>query len=115
MITVEAIVAATAHEFGVTVLDIKSNRRSAFIVRPRHVAMYLARNMTPRSLPEIGRMVGAHDHSTVIHAVKRINQALATDPVFAGRVAALRDRIEQEAAPAASPNDNVCARSTRCA
>jgi len=101
MIAVETIVTAAAQEFGVTVLDIKSNRRSATIVRPRHVAMYLARHMTLRSLPEIGRVLGHRDHTSVMYAVERIDQALAADPVFAVRVAALRDRIEREAAQCA--------------
>jgi chromosomal replication initiator protein len=101
MITVEAIVNAAAQEFGVTVLDIKSARHHASLVQARHVAMYLARHLTPRSLPEIGRFLGGRDHTTVMYGVRRTEERMGAAPELAARVARLRDRIEREAAQCA--------------
>lgn len=101
MITVETIVNAAAQEFGVTVLDIKSSRHHASLVQARHVAMYLARHLTPRSLPEIGRFLGGRDHTTVMYGVRRTEERMGATPELAARVATLRDRIEREAAQCA--------------
>lgn len=62
--------------FGVTSIDILSQRRAPSIVWPRQVGMYLARNLTPRSLPQIGNLFGGRDHSTVIHAIRRVEQRM---------------------------------------
>jgi hypothetical protein len=58
-----------AEHFDTTLLDLKSARRTAAIVRPRQIAMYLARKLTSKSLPEIGRRSGGRDHTTVLHAI----------------------------------------------
>ena len=71
-LTVDEIQKAVATHFGVTTTDICSKRRTQSVVRPRHVAMYLAKVLTTRSLPDIGRRFGGRDHSTVIHAVNKI-------------------------------------------
>jgi chromosomal replication initiator protein len=71
-LTVDEIQKAVATHFGVTTTDICSKRRTQSVVRPRHVAMYLAKSLTTRSLPDIGRRFGGRDHSTVIHAVNKI-------------------------------------------
>jgi chromosomal replication initiator protein len=71
-VTVDDIQKAVATHFGVTTADICSKRRTQTVVRPRHVAMYLAKTMTTRSLPDIGRRFGGRDHSTVIHAVNKV-------------------------------------------
>ena len=71
-LTVDEIQKAVATHFGVTTTDICSKRRTQSVVRPRHVAMYLAKALTTRSLPDIGRRFGGRDHSTVIHAVNKI-------------------------------------------
>ena len=71
-LTVDEIQKAVAAHFGVTTTDICSKRRTQSVVRPRHVAMYLAKVLTTRSLPDIGRRFGGRDHSTVIHAVNKI-------------------------------------------
>ena len=60
-----------------------SPRRSRSIARPRQVAMYLAKSITTRSLPEIGRKFGGRDHTTVIHAIKTIEEIMANDPGLA--------------------------------
>ena len=62
--------------FNVSRADILSSRRTANVVRPRQIAMYLSKMMTLRSLPEIGRRFGGRDHTTVLHAVRKI-EALA--------------------------------------
>ena len=81
--TVAAIQVEVADYFDVPVFEIKSSRRCKSSVRARHVAMYLARELTPKSLPEIGRMFGDRDHTTVIHAIRRIKELSATDPKLA--------------------------------
>ncbi|WP_421789461.1 chromosomal replication initiator protein DnaA [Hyphobacterium sp.] len=81
-ITVDLIQKTVADRFGVKVTDILSKRRTKTVVKPRHVAMYLAKTMTTRSLPDIGRRFGGRDHSTVIHAVNKITEMIdAGDPV----------------------------------
>jgi chromosomal replication initiator protein len=81
-LTVDDIQKSVATHFGVTPADICSKRRTQSVVRPRHVAMYLAKTMTTRSLPDIGRRFGGRDHSTVIHAVNKVTAMIdAGDPV----------------------------------
>lgn len=63
-----------AHVERVSVREMQSARRSLYIVRPRQMAMYIARTITLRSLPDIGRMFGKRDHTTVLHAVRRVQQ-----------------------------------------
>lgn len=75
-----------ARAYGITRLDILASRRTWDHVRPRQIAMYLAKNLTTRSLPEIGRRFGGRDHTTVLHAVRRITQMMAMDPDFASEV-----------------------------
>ena len=101
MSNVATIIAAVAQEFGVTELDMRSARRAATVVRARHVAMYLARHMTLRSFPEIARLLGDRDHTSVMYGVKAADLAMDRDLELAIRVARLRDRIEQEAAQCA--------------
>lgn len=80
--------------YGVTVLDLTCARRTADIVYPRQVAMYLAKTLTPRSFPEIGRFFGDRDHTTVLHALRKIDGMIARDPAIASEVAALRAEVE---------------------
>jgi chromosomal replication initiator protein len=81
-LTVDEIQKAVATHFSVTPQDICSKRRTQAVVRPRHVAMYLAKTMTTRSLPDIGRRFGGRDHSTVIHAVNKVTAMIeAGDPI----------------------------------
>ncbi|WP_273144509.1 chromosomal replication initiator protein DnaA [Oceanicaulis alexandrii] len=92
-ITVDDIQKMTASYFSITVDDLISKRRTKAVVRPRHIAMYLAKTMTTRSLPDIGRRFGGRDHSTVIHAVNKITETLTSDAVLAEDVEALRRRL----------------------
>lgn len=91
--TIAAIQAAVAARFHVTVLDLVSARQAA--VRPRQVAMWLARHTTPHSLPVIGRAFNHRDRTTVAHAVWRIDTLMAGDRAFAAIVSGLLASLRQ--------------------
>ncbi|HEY0205081.1 MAG TPA: helix-turn-helix domain-containing protein, partial [Acetobacteraceae bacterium] len=74
--------------------DMSSARRARAVARPRQVAMYLAKQLTSRSLPEIGRKFGNRDHTTVMHAVKVVAELIETDADFSERVELLRRMLE---------------------
>jgi chromosomal replication initiator protein len=82
-ITVDEIQKACAEHFGLRQADLISERRNRAIARPRQAAMWLAKQLTTRSLPDIGRRFGGRDHTTVLHAVRRIEQLRAEDPQLA--------------------------------
>ena len=63
---------------------------SASIARPRQIAMYLAKEMTQKSLPEIGELFGGRDHTTVMHAVKKVEELMGEDNLFADEVNSVR-------------------------
>ena len=79
MITVGTVQAAVAAGYGVTVAELNSDARAKRLLHARHVAMFLSRRLTGRSYPQIGRRFGDRDHSTVIHACRRIEAQIATD------------------------------------
>ena len=81
-ITIEDIQKKVAAHFNIKVSDMHSARRSVSVARPRQVAMYLAKKLTSKSLPEIGRKFGGKDHTTVMHAVKRIEELRKKDAEF---------------------------------
>ncbi len=93
-ITIDEIQRAVSTHFEVKQLDLISARRAVAIARPRQIAMYLAKRLTTRSLPEIGRKFGNRDHSTVIHAVKRIEDLRSKDVEIDGAVRALMRTLE---------------------
>ena len=74
MITVDRIQNTVSNFFNISLNEMLSQRRSRPLARPRQIAMYLAKKMTTRSLPEIGRRFANRDHTTVIHAVKTITK-----------------------------------------
>ncbi len=78
-VKIEDIQKLVASHYNVTKADILSARRTANVVRPRQIAMYLAKMLTPRSLPEIGRRFGGRDHTTVLHAVRKIEALAGSD------------------------------------
>jgi chromosomal replication initiator protein len=86
-VKIEDIQKLVASHYSVSRADILSSRRTAAVVKPRQVAMFLAKMLTPRSLPEIGRRFGGRDHTTVLHAVRKIEALLQSDP-------SLRDTLE---------------------
>jgi hypothetical protein len=94
-IPVKTIIRAVAFEYGVPLNDILSGRRTACVVRPRQIAMYLAKKLTTRSLPEIGRCFGGKDHTTVLHAVRKVESLLKSDMELVGLVAKLEARVSQ--------------------
>jgi chromosomal replication initiator protein len=93
-ITIDEIQKKVAEHYNIRVSDMHSARRARQVARPRQVAMYLAKQLTPRSLPEIGRKFGGRDHTTVIHAVRRIEELSAFDPVFREDVDLLRRLLQ---------------------
>ncbi len=92
-ISVRDIQIAVAEHYCVDVSDILSHRRTRDIATPRHVAMYLTKKLTHRSLPEIGRLFGRRDHTTIIHAVRKIEALCETDSVLFGAITQLRRRF----------------------
>jgi len=91
--SVREIQVACAKHYGVKRHDITSSRRTANVVRPRQVGMYLAKVMTPQSYPQIGRMFGGRDHTTALHAVKKIERLLDVDGDLAAEVATIKSEI----------------------
>ncbi|MGD9739242.1 MAG: chromosomal replication initiator protein DnaA [Bauldia sp.] len=95
-IRIEDIQKAVSRHFNVSRPDLLSSRRTRTIVRPRQIAMYLSKVMTPRSLPEIGRRFGGRDHTTVLHAVRKIEELMAADRALGDEIELLRKLIEDQ-------------------
>lgn len=81
-LTIEDIQKQVAAHYNIKMSDMHSARRSRVVARPRQVAMYLSKKLTSKSLPEIGRRFGGKDHTTVMHAVKRIDELMVADGEF---------------------------------
>ena len=94
LLTIEDIQKRTSEFFSIKTADLLSSRRLKTLTRPRQVAMYLCKVLTTKSLPEIGRKFGGRDHTTVIHAVKKVQELCAADPEFAHDLATLRSSLE---------------------
>lgn len=88
-----AIIRAVCSYFNVTPLDVYSERRTANVVMPRQIVMYLGRKLTPNSYPVIGMRVGRRDHTTAMHAYKKIAAMIEADPEFAAEIAQIESRI----------------------
>ena len=93
-VAIEEIQKRVAEHFNIRVADMHSARRARAVARPRQVAMYLAKQLTQRSLPEIGRKFGGRDHTTVMHAVKKVEELRQIDRGFAESVELLRRMLE---------------------
>jgi chromosomal replication initiator protein len=93
-VTIEEIQKRVAEHFSMRMSDMTSARRARAVARPRQVAMYLAKQLTQRSLPEIGRRFGNRDHTTVMHAVSRVTELIGRDAGFAEDVELLRRMLE---------------------
>ena len=91
--TVEQIQQRVAAAFGISPAELVSTTRAATPLRARQIAMLLTRELTDLSLPQIGRLYGGRDHSTVLNSLRRAEATLDTDPQLAARVAALRSAI----------------------
>ena len=93
-VTIEEIIRKVADHYNLRMSDMISARRSRTISRPRQLAMFLSKNLTSKSLPEIGRRFGGRDHTTVIHAVKKIEELKNKDLQIAEEVEILRRMLE---------------------
>ena len=93
-VTIEEIQRKVAEHWNIRLTDMSSARRARAVARPRQVAMFLAKQLTSRSLPEIGRKFGNRDHTTVMHAVNRVGELMEQDPSFAEDVELLRRMLE---------------------
>ncbi|MDB2641914.1 chromosomal replication initiator protein DnaA, partial [Alphaproteobacteria bacterium] len=93
-VTIDEIQRRVAEYFNVKMGDMLSARRARSVARPRQIAMYLSKQLTTRSLPEIGRKFGGRDHTTVIHAVRKIEQLRDEDPALDEDVDLLRRMLE---------------------
>lgn len=92
-ITVDLIQRIVCAHYGITRIDIISDRRSRDITWPRQVAMYLVKSITPRSLPDIGKRFGGKDHTTVMHAVRKVTERATTDQCLATTLSILEHKI----------------------
>ncbi len=93
-ITIDEIQRACAAHYHIDAAEMRSHRRAVVVARPRQVAMYLAKKLTPRSLPEIGRIFGGRDHTTVMHAVRRIEELRAANPDMDADIRTIQGRLE---------------------
>jgi chromosomal replication initiator protein len=93
-VSIDEIQKRVAEHYNVRLADMSSARRARAVARPRQVAMYLAKQLTQRSLPEIGRKFGGRDHTTVMHAVRKVEELCGIDSAFAEDVELLRRMLE---------------------
>jgi chromosomal replication initiator protein len=93
-VTIEEIQKKVAEHFNIRMADMVSARKQRAIARPRQIAMYLSKRLTSRSLPEIGRKFGGRDHTTVMHAVRKVEELMSLDPAFAEDVELLERMLE---------------------
>lgn len=91
--TIDEIQKKVAEHFNISVKELQSSRRARTVARPRQVAMYLAKQLTSRSLPEIGRKFD-RDHTTVMHAVRKVEELIIEDQSLAENIEILRRTLE---------------------
>ncbi len=94
-VKIDDILKLVSVHYNVSRPDLLSSRRTAMVVRPRQVAMYLAKVLTPRSLPEIGRRFGGRDHTTVLHAVRKIERLSKIDGSLKDELDLLRRMLSE--------------------
>ncbi len=99
--TVRLIQRIVCHGYGLELSEMLSAQRTLTIALPRQIAMYLAKKMTLHSLPEIGNRFGGKDHTTVLHAVRKIERIAAIDPEMEAEISELREEIMRGVAIAA--------------
>ena len=93
-VTIEEIQRKVAEHFNIRLADLLGPRRHRLVARPRQIAMYLAKQLTSRSLPEIGRRFGGRDHTTVMHSVRKIEDLKLQDSQIADDLELLRRALE---------------------
>jgi chromosomal replication initiator protein len=94
-VRIEDIQRIVARQYNVSRADLLSSRRTANVVRPRQIAMFLAKTLTLRSLPEIGRRFGGRDHTTVLHAVRKIENLVHSDTSLAEEIELLKRQLQE--------------------
>ena len=94
-VRIEDILKLVSKHFKVPRNDLLSSRRSREVVRPRQIAMYLAKSLTSRSLPEIGRRFGGRDHTTVLHSVRKVEQMMKDDGELQQEIELLKRMLEE--------------------
>ncbi len=94
-VKIEDIQKVVSRHYNVSKADLLSSRRTRTIVRPRQIAMYLSKTLTPRSLPEIGRRFGGRDHTTVLHAVRKVEEMMQGDQHLAEEIELLKRMIDE--------------------
>jgi chromosomal replication initiator protein len=92
-VTIENIIKTVCDYFKISVSEMLSQRRSRYLVRPRQIAMYLTKNLTSKSLPDIGREFAGRDHTTVIHSVKTIDKLKGRDEEMSKAIEKLKNKI----------------------
>ncbi|HMK67510.1 MAG TPA: helix-turn-helix domain-containing protein, partial [Stellaceae bacterium] len=92
--TIDEIQKRVAEHFNIRLADMFSARRARAVARPRQVAMWFCKQLTPRSLPEIGRKFGDRDHTTVMHAIRKIDELRISDRLLAEDIEMLRRKLE---------------------
>ncbi len=95
VITIEDIQEVVANRFHVKIADLKSKRRTKTLVYPRQIAMFLCRDLTDASFPEIGRDFGGKDHTTIIHACKQMQKSQETDTTLRATLESLKEEISK--------------------
>lgn len=90
---IKEIQVACARHFNVSRIDILSARRTAVVVWPRQIAMYLSKELTLRSYPDIGRHFGGRDHTTILHAFRKIEGLISVDPALSEQIQALKAEL----------------------
>ncbi|SNX69696.1 chromosomal replication initiator protein DnaA [Cereibacter ovatus] len=93
-VTIEEIQRKVAEHYNIRLSDMIGPKRLRTIARPRQVAMYLSKHLTPRSLPEIGRRFGGRDHTTIMHGVRKIEELMATDSQLSDDLQLLRRLLQ---------------------
>ena len=94
-ITLEDVQEVVAGRFNVKISELKSKRRTKTLVHPRQIALFLVRELTDSSFPEIGREFGGKDHTTIIHACRQIEKALDEDTTLQATIESLKDEISK--------------------
>ena len=95
-VTPELIIQIVSEHFGLTPLDIASQKRNKEIVYPRQISMYLCRHMTDTSLQEIGKYLGGRDHTTIIHGMEKIAADLSTNSNLQNTIEILKKKINPQ-------------------
>jgi chromosomal replication initiator protein len=93
-ISIEDIQRKVAEKYHIKVSDLSSERRMRNISRPRQIAMYLSKQLTSKSLVEIGRSFGKKDHTTVIHAIRKIEELLKSDPILQEEISIIQKSLQ---------------------